>query len=198
MRNRAGLTIIELLVVVAIIAILAAIAVPNFLEAQTRAKVSRVKADFASLATSMEAYAVDFNSYPPDGNGGQYVGLVRLTTPIAFITTIPSDVFNMGFLDGYASTRAEPNTEINQARLYELGTGSLVNPAGGYPAQVWALAAYGPDRDDDTDTIGSYPRTNRAVPYDATNGTVSNGDVYRLGPNPDHPNYVSDANPITY
>ena len=38
---------------VAIIAILAAIAVPNFLEAQTRSKVSRVKTDLSTLATAM-------------------------------------------------------------------------------------------------------------------------------------------------
>ena len=43
-------TLIELLIVVAIIAILAAIAVPNFLEAQVRARVARVKSDFRSLA----------------------------------------------------------------------------------------------------------------------------------------------------
>ena len=57
-------TLIELLIVVAIIAILAAIAVPNFLEAQVRSKVSRVKSDFRSVATAVEAYRVDNNKYP--------------------------------------------------------------------------------------------------------------------------------------
>src|SRR6059058_569753 len=59
-----GFTLIELLIVVAIIAILAAIAVPNFLEAQTRAKVSRVRADARTVATAIESYAVDNNKYP--------------------------------------------------------------------------------------------------------------------------------------
>ena len=57
-------TLIELLIVVAIIAILAAIAVPNFLEAQVRSKVSRVKSDLRSVVTALEAYAVDRNDYP--------------------------------------------------------------------------------------------------------------------------------------
>ena len=61
MRNRQAFTLIELLIVVAIIAILAAIAVPNFLEAQVRAKVSRTKADMRSIATAIESYRVDHN-----------------------------------------------------------------------------------------------------------------------------------------
>jgi prepilin-type N-terminal cleavage/methylation domain-containing protein len=75
-----GFTLIELLIVVAIIAILAAIAVPNFLEAQVRAKVSRVKNDQRSLATGIESYYVDNNTYPsssrssrdPSAAGGNY------------------------------------------------------------------------------------------------------------------------------
>src|SRR5690606_21960910 len=65
---RRAFTLIELLIVVAIIAILAAIAVPNFLEAQVRAKVSRVKNDLRSVATAVESYRIDNNRYPTSGD----------------------------------------------------------------------------------------------------------------------------------
>jgi prepilin-type N-terminal cleavage/methylation domain-containing protein len=69
MKKVRGFTLIELLIVVAIIAILAAIAVPNFLEAQVRAKVSRVRTDQRSLSIAIEAYYVDNNIYPAWGQG---------------------------------------------------------------------------------------------------------------------------------
>ena len=83
-----GFTLIELLIVVAIIAILAAIAVPNFLEAQVRAKVSRIKNDMRSAATAMESYRIDFNRYP------LISGQPALTTPVSYITTWPKSPFN--------------------------------------------------------------------------------------------------------
>jgi len=96
-------TLIELLIVVAIIAILAAIAVPNFIEAQTRSKTSRVKSDMRSLATGIEAYSVDHNRYPissqwingPNAPSPQNFNnrMRGLTTPVSYITTLPVDVF---------------------------------------------------------------------------------------------------------
>lgn len=100
LRSLTGFTLIELLIVVAIIAILAAIAVPNFLEAQTRAKVARVRADHRSIATGMEMYHIDTNKYPKcagnnwcfatasggPGGSNNTPTLERLTTPISYMT----------------------------------------------------------------------------------------------------------------
>jgi type II secretion system protein G len=64
-KNRKGFTLIELLIVVAIIGIIVAIAIPNLLNAIQRAKQRRSMGDIRSIATAVEAYAVDFNRYPP-------------------------------------------------------------------------------------------------------------------------------------
>ncbi len=133
-----GFTLIELLIVVAIIAILAAIAVPNFLEAQVRAKVSRVKADQRTMATAMEAYFVDYNVYTRDSDssldykdvvlpGGIHPsldpshtsfthcanGALQLTTPIAFLNELLDDPFaNSVAIEGAG------------ARGYRIGSGT--------------------------------------------------------------------------
>jgi prepilin-type N-terminal cleavage/methylation domain-containing protein len=59
-----GFTLIELVVVLTVIAILAAISVPNFLEAQVRSKVSRVNQDMSFVAVAMETYRLDNGHYP--------------------------------------------------------------------------------------------------------------------------------------
>ncbi|MCA9429726.1 MAG: prepilin-type N-terminal cleavage/methylation domain-containing protein, partial [Candidatus Omnitrophica bacterium] len=65
-RSPRGFTLIELLIVIAIILILIAIALPNFLEAQQRARVVKCKGEIRSLGIAMESYFLDFKIYPAE------------------------------------------------------------------------------------------------------------------------------------
>lgn len=59
----AGFSLVELMVVVAVIGILAAIAIPNFQRFQMRAKSSEAKTNIAAIRTAQEAYAAESNGY---------------------------------------------------------------------------------------------------------------------------------------
>jgi prepilin-type N-terminal cleavage/methylation domain-containing protein len=67
--KRKGFTLIELMVVIAIIIILAAIAIPNYLKMTERAKRSRLASDYATLATVLETFKTDWGKYPIDAAG---------------------------------------------------------------------------------------------------------------------------------
>ena len=208
MRQRA-FTLIELLIVVAIIAILAAIAVPNFLEAQTRSRVSRVKADERSLATAIESYFVDHNNYPMSDtadmerqNFRRFIewqttrATVSLSTPIAYVTRarfpdpfkpqsagaeeIVGDIVN--YINYFAGNTAGG---INNSGARECPFNILTGPNSGdytrfWPTNVWGVASGGPNRVDEHG-VSEFPFS-RGLIYDPTNGTVSAGDICQFGP----------------
>lgn len=202
-----GFTLIELLIVVAIIAILAAIAIPNFLAAQTRSKVSKLKAEFKTMATAVETYYVDANTYPiyrsPYGSpqngvfGDDAYGSNRfdvLTTPVAYITSIPKDPFMFVGVGGQVPGQGIGYFLYCWDRFYN---GSI---SGGpflpiYHASYWALRSRGPDgvwngyiNPNNTGLGVQYPWYNTSycvdgdvtlLSYDPSNGTISRGDIYR-------------------
>jgi type IV pilus assembly protein PilA len=61
--RKGGFTLIELMIVVAIIGILAAIAIPNFLQFQLRSKTGEAKTNLAAIRTAEEGYFAEFGSY---------------------------------------------------------------------------------------------------------------------------------------
>ncbi len=171
-------TLVELLIVVAIIAILAAIAVPNFLEAQVRSKVSRAQADVRSIATALESYRVDQNNYPLDGNDfpvfridrfNSKVNLSLLTNPVAYITTTPNDPFHLDNLSDPATLELFTPSPPPYPYLYMTFGGYSAHK--GHPV-TFGLFSLGPDKD--LDAFGP-----EAVLYDPTNGTISGGDILR-------------------
>ncbi len=62
-RGQEGFTLIELMIVVAIIGILAAIAIPNFLQYQARARQSEAKVNLGGIFVSETAFLADNNRY---------------------------------------------------------------------------------------------------------------------------------------
>lgn len=66
-RRERGFTLVELMVVVAIVALLAAIIIPNFVHARAQASVSQTEANMKQIATALELYYADNQKYPTSG-----------------------------------------------------------------------------------------------------------------------------------
>ena len=60
-KNRGGFTLVEIMIVVAIIALLAAIAVPNFLRARKRSQATRMLEDLRVIDSAIDQYAIEYN-----------------------------------------------------------------------------------------------------------------------------------------
>lgn len=106
MRNKYNaFTLIELLIVVAIVAILAAIAVPNLSQARIRSKVAAAQAQIRTGISGLEAYRLDnHDELPPTrffcfamgaaGARDYFDYPWQVTTPVAYLSERPLDPFN--------------------------------------------------------------------------------------------------------
>jgi len=181
MRNRLrAFTYVELTIVAAIIAILAAIAVPNFLEAQVRATVSRSQADMVTIKLALDAYRLDKRMYPLNSTPGvaSASDLVILTTPAAYMGHLPEDLFAMPLGQGfryYNALQVAPETGLNITSIPKVLDGQVVGLIFGYgPAGVDLRPGHAPERSTKLSVTGDAELSF----YDSTNGTKSSGDLY--------------------
>ncbi len=183
MKKVRGFTLLELSIVIIIVVILAAIAIPNFLEGRGRPRISPVRADHRTLATAIETYFLDHKVYPAmqplryheyagDGleeAGGWFLNTIHpgsssiegITTPIAYVTSV--------FPDPFAKDRGLPFA------YYTDGPG-------------WILISPGPDGDYDINKPHEVYDSSIVQPsgklllyaYDPTNGVDSSCDLFRV------------------
>src|SRR6266550_949358 len=96
-RKHAGFTLVEIMIVVAIIALLAAIAVPGFLRARKRSQASKILNDLRMIDAAVDQYAIETNR--TSGNGVKTADTIPQVPPADYQAL--SDVAGTGFWSPY-------------------------------------------------------------------------------------------------
>jgi prepilin-type N-terminal cleavage/methylation domain-containing protein len=87
-EDERAFTLIELMIVVAIIAILAGILIPNFVNARAQAMTAACESNLRSIATAAELYYADQQVYPASGDVSSALFTANGTT---YLNNVPSD-----------------------------------------------------------------------------------------------------------
>jgi type IV pilus assembly protein PilA len=138
-KNTKGFTLIELMIVVAIIGILAAIAIPNFLKFQAKSKQSEAKTNLKAIYTAQTGYFGENNTYNTfDSINWTPVGTARYT-------------YDLGTDNGIATPAPGPGTVFLIAGVPALTTGDFAHSPGRLVGATSFIAGAVGNIDNDSD-----------------------------------------------
>jgi prepilin-type N-terminal cleavage/methylation domain-containing protein len=132
-----GFTLIELMIVIAIIAILAAILIPNFIRAREEAQYSACESNEKNIATAVSMYSTDYNGdYPDLGAAGSAFNTLSEMTP-SYLQNFPSCPTNGAQYNYYESTSNGQGFTIDQGGSTNVhGTPTPSLPGGGSGSSI--------------------------------------------------------------
>jgi len=188
MNRSRGFTVQEVCVILFLGGILASATIPNYINAQAKAKASKAKADLAVIAVALEAYRVDHQQYPFDGGNctnspdrPYWFIPWDLTTPSAYCSPeVLNDPFRGWDFGSYTRYRYQ-NVDSTWGRRYGICTGDT--PSSYYDEMLclvghWCLHSQGPNKiygPTGWPNDCGYPQ--HPWPYDPTNGIISDGNI---------------------
>src|SRR5262249_4286783 len=109
-KNRGGFTLVEIMIVVAIIALLAAIAVPNFLRARKRSQATRILEDLRLIDGAIDQYAIENNKGA--GNAVEWADIQKyLKTGSAIYNSNGTDLLGGTYSGGSFSVDSTPKLD---------------------------------------------------------------------------------------
>lgn len=118
-RKQKGFTLLEVMVVIAILGLLAAMIVPNVIGQSEQAKVKLTRTNMAGIANALDLYKLDNHRYPTTAQGLE--ALVKQPTdvpnwnPAGYLKDMPEDPW------GTPYTYLSPGLDGNGYDLYSLG-----------------------------------------------------------------------------
>jgi len=123
-QSERGFTLVELMVVVAIIALIAGLIIPNYVHARRQATVSGSQANMKQIGTALELYFADHQDYP----AGSHVSVTPALfggASNAYLNSTPSNA-RLDYVYTYAGgSGAPPSYDVEDPQTYD--SASIIN-----------------------------------------------------------------------